>query len=305
MRKNINGILYATEYGKIVAEGIDPIEKKPLFHFFPGRYTYSIAFPSCNFMCQFCCNWEISQMIREKIPLPYTIATPEDVVGIAKQNNVNIISYTYTEPSIHIEFVRDVGILARKNKIKNVFVTNGYFTTEAVKVLKRFLDAATIDIKGNLNEEFYKKYINVHNPEKILDSILELKKAHIHIEITDLVVPKIGDDIESFRKLVKFVVENVDEETPFHILQFFPSYKLTNLPRTPMKTLLRHYEIAKQEGLKFVYIGNIQDSKYETTYCPNCGKPVIERKGVFLVKSNIDENGRCKFCGYKLPIITE
>ena len=305
VRKNIDGVLYASEYGKIVADGIDPIEKKPLFHFFPGSYTYSIAFPSCNFMCSFCCNWEISQMIREKIPLPYFRAKPEDVVRTAIENRTKIISYTYTEPSIHIEFIKDTGTLARKAGLKNVFVTNGYFTPEAVKIMKKFLDAATIDIKGNLNKKFYEKYINVYNPEKILETLLELKKHKIHLEITDLIIPKIGDDVENFRKLVKFIVDNLGDETPLHILQFFPSYKLTNLPRTPIKTLLKHYEIAKQEGLKFVYLGNVPGGKYENTYCPRCGKPVLERKGIFLVKSNIDERGRCKFCGYKLPIIME
>lgn len=302
VRKNENGTLKAIYYGKIIAENVDPIEKKPLFHFYPSHLSYSIALPSCNFACEFCCNYQISQCLRENFPFFVLEREPEEIVESAIKQNCFSISYTYTEPTIHIEFAKDVGKLARKKGLKNIFVTNGYLTPEAVKEISKFLDAATVDVKGNGDDEFYKKLMKVPSSQPIFDALLEMKRRKIHIEITDLVFPKYGDSIEKAKKLVKWIVDNLGPETPLHFIQFFPSYKILDLPRTPIETLEKHAKIAKEEGLKFVYIGNVPGHPLENTYCPNCGKAVIKRYSIYVLEWNLDDKNRCKYCKTKISI---
>jgi len=306
VRKNLNGKLFSLNYGKLISINVDPIEKKPLFHFLPGSDALSISSAGCNFKCSYCCNWQISQIYRNGMKkIVGENYEPEQIVNMAKERNCKSISYTYTEPTIFFEFCHDTGIIAKKQKIFNTFVTNGYATPEAVKLSKKFLDAATVDFKGNADPDFYRKEAAVPDIKPIFDCLLELKRNKIHIEVTDLTVPKIGDNQKSFKNLVKFIVDNLGPETPFHILRFYPAYRLTNLEDTPVKLLEKEADIAKKEGLKFVYIGNVAMHEMENTFCPNCKNIVIERLGFSIRKINLDKKNRCKFCGEKIPIVRD
>jgi len=298
VRKNVRGKLRLLVYSLPNAVSIDPIEKKPLFHFLPGSLALSIGTQGCNFACQFCQNYDLSQR-REIIGVKLT---PRQAVRMALDYGCKSVSYTYNEPTIFIEYAYDVGKLVRKKGLANTFVTNGYQTEEAIELMKEFLDAATVDFKGNGNPQFYLKYMSVPKEEEIYQTLLMMKEAGFHIEITDLVVPKIGDNLEDARKLVRWIVENLGEDTPVHFLRFFPHYLLNYLPPTPIETLEKHVEIAKEEGLKFVYIGNVPGHPLENTYCPSCGKAVIERYGIEIVGWHLDDNFRCKYCKHQLPI---
>jgi len=301
VRKNVNNKLMLLVHSLPNAINVDPIEKKPLYHFLPGCLSLSIGTQGCNFACKFCQNYDLSQR-KEIIGVKLT---PSQSVKMALDYGCQSISYTYNEPTIFIEYAYDVGKLARKKGLANTFVTNGYQTEEAIELMKKFLDAATVDFKGNGNPQFYLKYMSVPKEEEIYQTLLMMKEAKFHIEITDLVVPKIGDNLDDARKLVRWIVENLGENTPVHFLRFFPYYLLNNLPSTPIEILEKHAEIAKEEGLKFVYIGNVPGHPLENTYCPSCGKIVIGRYGIRVTYWYLDDNFRCKNCKHKLPIIGE
>jgi len=301
VRKNINGKLYSLVYGKAVSAAVDPIEKKPLFHFHPGSSVMSIATVGCNFRCKFCDNWVISQ--EEEIygkNLP-----PSRVVELALKYNCQGISYTYTEPTIFFEYAYETAKIAKEKGLFNTFVTNGYMTPEAIKTIATYLDAATVDFKGSANPEFYRKISAVPSVEPIFESLMEMKRQGIFIEITNLIVPKYGDSMEDLRKLAKWIVDNLGPETPFHILRFHPDYQLIDVPSTPLETLIKAREIALEEGLHYVYIGNVPGHEGENTYCPNCGELLIERYGFTILNWKITSNGKCPNCGYKLNIIGE
>jgi len=300
VRQNIDGKLFLLVYGKVATMHVDPIEKKPVFHFMPGSKFLSFGTTGCNFACAYCCNYDLSQ--RRKVE--GADITPEKIVELAKQHECDGIAYTYNEPTIFIEFAHDVGVIARKNGLKNIFVSNGYDTPETVKFMKDFLDSITIDIKGNAEQNFLRKYVGIPNSEPIFETLREIKnKTKIHIEITDLIIPKIGDDLKEAEKVCKWIVENLGEETSIQFLRFNPTYKLVDLPPTPVKTLEKHYEVAKKAGLKYVYLGNVPGHKFESTYCPNCNAVVIERFGFNITGWNLDEKNNCKFCGYPIPIV--
>jgi len=298
VRKNVKGKLMLLVHSLPNAVNIDPIEKKPLFHFLPGSLALSIGTQGCNFACQFCQNYDLSQR-REIIG---TKLTPSQAVRMALDYGCKSISYTYNEPTIFIEYAYEVGMLARKKGLANTFVTNGYETEEAIELMKKFLDAATVDFKANGNPNFYLKYMGVPKEEEIYQTLLLMKEAGFHIEITDLIIPRIGDSLEDAKRLVKWVLENLGEDTPIHFLRFFPYYKMDYLPPTPIETLEKHAKIAKEEGLKFAYIGNVPGHPLENTYCPSCGNPVIERYGIEVVGWHLDENFRCNYCKTKIPI---
>ncbi len=300
IRKNIGGELYLISYGVASALAIDPIEKKPLYHFHPGSRVLSISTTGCNWMCKYCQNYDISQR-REVSGTPLT---PEEVVRIALENKVDGISYTYNEPTVFAEYAKDIGILARKNGLFNTYVSNGYQSEVSVPYISSFLDAITVDFKGNANAEFGKKYIGIRDFEPVLRNLLHLKKMGLYLEITDLVVPipNIGDNVQDARSLARWIFENLGENTPLHFTRFHPDYHMMDVPPTPVETLRAHYKAAKEEGLKFVYIGNVPGDPLENTYCPRCGNPVIERYGFSIVKKQVDSEGRCKFCGESLNI---
>ncbi|AEM38947.1 Radical SAM domain protein [Pyrolobus fumarii 1A] len=301
VRKNIGGKLYTLVYGLLTAMNLDPIEKKPLYHFEPGSGVLSISTVGCNFFCQFCQNWEISQSRLEK-GLYGKYVPPEEVVEKAKLVGADGIAYTYNEPNIFFEYLYDVAKLAKKEGLYNVMVTNGYWTPEAIRELGNLMDGATVDFKGGGNPEFYKKFMGVPDPSPIYDAILEMKRQGWWIEITNLVVPKYGDKEEDIRRLARWIVENLGPETPFHLLRFHPDYKITWLSPTPVETIERLAKVAMEEGLKHVYIGNVPGHPLEHTYCPNCGEKVIERMGFYILAWRLKEDNRCPRCGYKLNI---
>jgi len=298
VRYNHGGRLYTLVYGVLTAANSDPIEKKPLMHFNPGACVFSISTAGCNFYCRFCQNWVLSQTRRDR--LFGELYEPEEVVAEAKRSGCQGISYTYNEPTIFYEFMYDTAKIAKKEGLFNTMVTNGYMTPEAIREIAPYIDAATVDFKGGGNPEFYRKFIGVLKPELIYESLLEMKRAGWWIEVTNLVVPKYGDSEEDLRKLARWIVENLGDETPFHLLRFHPEYLLTDVPPTPVSTLEKLAKIAKEEGLKHVYIGNVWGHELEHTYCPRCGLLVVKRMGFYITEWKLKEGFTCPRCGYKL-----
>jgi pyruvate formate lyase activating enzyme len=301
VRKNVGGRLYTYVYGLLTAANLDPIEKKPLFHFNPGSAVFSISTPGCNFFCQFCQNWEISQS-RLESGLYGEYYPPEEVVGEAKRLGADGISYTYNEPTIFYEYMHDVSRLAKREGLFNTMVTNGYMTPEALDELRPYLDAATVDFKASGDPGFYRKFMGVPDPEPVKQALVEMKRKGIHVEVTDLIVPKVGDSREEFRKLAGWIAENLGDEVPLHLLRFHPHYKMVDYPPTDVGTLEEMAAIAKSAGLKHVYIGNVWGHPLESTYCPKCGAKLVERVGFFITKWNLTEDNRCPVCGAKVSI---
>ena len=300
IRGNKNGKLDLFVYGKVIAGHVDPIEKKPVIHYYPGSKIFSIATTGCNWLCRYCQNSDISQ--RRKVE--GVDMTPDEVVNTAIKYGAQGIAYTYNQPSIFIEFARDCGIAARKKGLMNIFVSNGYDTPETVKMMGEFLDAITVDFKGSAEPEFTRKFIGVPDPKPIFDTLLEIRdKTKIHVEITDLIVPKVGDNLEYARKLSKFIYDEFGPEMPIHFLRFHPDYKMMDYEPTPVKTLEKHYQVAKEEGLKYVYLGNVPGHPWEHTYCSQCNKIVVKRFGFDIHEWNMDKDNKCKFCGNQIPII--
>ena len=299
IRGNEDGKLQLYAYGKVISGHIDPIEKKPVIHYWPGSKIYSIATTGCNWLCKYCQNSDISQ--RRKIE--GIDMTPEDVANTAVKYGAHGIAYTYNEPSIFIEFARDCGVAARKKGLFNAFVSNGYDTPETVKMMGEFLDCITVDFKGSAEPEFTRKFIGVPDPQPIFDSLLEIRdKTNIHVEITDLIVPEVGDSLVYAKKLSKFVYDEFGPEMPIHFLRFHPDYKMMEYPSTQVETLEKHYEVAKSQGLKYVYLGNVPGHKWEHTYCSACNKIVVKRYGFDIQEWHLDDNNRCEYCSNLIPI---
>lgn len=295
VRENRDGTLYSLVYGKAIAENVDPIEKKPLFHFYPGSKSFSIATVGCNFRCGHCQNYDISQMpIDQKLILGKDLL-PEQVVKLARETGCQSISYTYTEPTIFGEYAYDTAKLAAKEGIKNVFVTNGYITEEALRIIAPYLDAANVDLKA-FTEDFYRKVCHARL-QPVLDALRLYKELGIWIEVTTLVIPNYNDSESELRQIAEFV-RSLGEETPWHVSQFYPTYHLLDQPRTPVKTLRRAREIGLEAGLRYVYEGNVP-GEGESTFCHNCGKPVIKRHG-FSVLSYDVKDSRCIYCGTEM-----
>jgi len=247
-----------------------------------------------------CQNFDISQ--RRKVE--GLDASPEQVVAMAKKYRSHGIAYTYNEPTIFMEYAHDIGVAARREGLINIFVTNGFWTPDTVQMAKDFLDCATVDFKGSGEKGFVQRYIGIPDSQPIFDTLLEIRdKTKIHLEVTDLIVPEIGDNLDAARRLSRFVYENLGPETPIHFLRFHPDYRLMHLPWTPVETLERHCQVAKEEGLRYVYIGNVTGHPYEHTYCPGCGKVVVERRGYDIVDWRLDDQNRCPDCGYAINII--
>lgn len=295
VRENREGILYSLVYGKLIAINIDPIEKKPLFHFFPGSASYSVATVGCNMKCLHCQNYSISQYPRKHRDIPGEAYTAQEVVKEAKSSACKSISYTYTEPTIFLEFAYDCMTLAHKERIKNVFVSNGYMTEEVCRFIAPYLDGINIDLKGD--SEFYKKICSA-KLEPVLNNIRLLRSLGVWVEVTTLIIPKLNDSVDFLREVAKFLV-SVDPAIPWHVTQFYPTYQLVDRGRTPVETLRKAREIGLSEGLKYVYTGNIPGEGGENTYCPNCKNLIIERFGYFISKINIRDS-KCTFCGNQI-----
>lgn len=292
VRENRGGILQSLVYGKIIARHVDPIEKKPLFHFYPGSRSYSIATVGCNFRCMHCQNYEISDYPKEHPDIPGTDMTPEEVVREAEAAGCESISYTYTEPTVFMEFAYDCARLAHKRGIRNVFVSNGYTSPEAARVMAPYLDANNIDLKGD--DQFYKKVVGARL-QPVLDTIKLMKDLGVWVEITTLIIPTYNDSDEFLQWAAEFI-KSVDPAMPWHVTQFYPTHNLMDQPRTPVGTLRRAREIGIRAGLKYVYEGNVPGEGGENTYCPACGGLLIERIGFSLRSIKMKESG-CSLCG--------
>lgn len=290
-RENREGTLYSIVYGRPVAVHVDPIEKKPFFHFLPGTTAFSLATAGCNMRCSFCQNWEISQVDPGEVRAPYV--APVELVAQAKQGGCASIAYTYTEPTIFYEYMLETAVLAKEQGIKNVMHSNGFINEEPLRRLARYLDAANIDLKG-CTEEYYASMAQ-GSLEPVLRSLKILKEEGVHIEITNLLVPGYNDDAASVTALCSWIKENLGDEVPVHFSRFFPMYKLLNLQPTPVESVERAVRIAKAAGLKYVYVGNVGGHGGEDTVCPVCGTTVIDRKGNFVLDNKI-KDGKCPFC---------
>ncbi len=299
VRENRKGILYTLVYGKPVAVHIDPIEKKPLFHVYPASKAFSIATAGCNLACKFCQNWQISQAFPEDIPVDTML--PEAIVNAAKRAGCKTIAYTYTEPTIFYEYMLDIAKLAHKAGIKNVMHTAGFINEKPLREICKYIDAANVDLKGP--DEFYQQ-LCLGRRDDVLRTLKILKEEGVWLEITYLLVPTLNDSTEYIRKTSQWIKDNLGTDVPLHISRFRPTYRLTNLSPTPTSTLERARQIAIDAGLQYVYIGNIPGHKAETTYCPKCGKPIIERMGYTVLSYKI-KDGKCKYCGEKIEGIWE
>ncbi len=292
VRENRDGTLYSLVYGKVISMNIDPIEKKPLFHFLPGSTSFSIATVGCNFHCKHCQNYEISQYPRErKFSIPGSDMSPEDIVNTALKYNCESISYTYTEPTIFFEFAYDCAKLAHEKGMKNVFVSNGYTGQEATRLISPYLHGNNIDLKGS--DKFYKEICGAKlNPVK--ETIKLMKELGVWVEVTTLVIPDHNDSEKDLTDIAEFI-RSVDHSIPWHVTQFYPTYKLNDKPRTPVEKLRQAREIGFKAGLKYVYEGNVPGEGGENTYCPSCKGILIKRFGYTIQENNI-KDGKCPKC---------
>jgi len=294
-RKNVKGELISLTYGKPVSLAIDPIEKKPFFHFYPGTQVFSLGTAGCNLHCNFCQNWQISQVSPEKVP-NYEISS-EEIVKKAIGSGSKSIAFTYNEPIVFYEMMLETAKLAKHKGLRTVMVTNGYINTEPLEELAEYIDAANVDLKAFTNK-FYSKYTGA-TLEPVLNSLKTLKRKGVFLEVTNLLIPGANDSEKEITELCKWIKKNLGEETPLHFSRFFPAYKLKNVPPTPVETLKMAKKIAEKVGLKNVYIGNVITEGGENTICPKCGEIVIERER-YIVKNNRLENGKCPKCGKEI-----
>ncbi|MFT4303473.1 MAG: AmmeMemoRadiSam system radical SAM enzyme [Candidatus Woesearchaeota archaeon] len=317
VRQNIDGELMVLVYGNAVGVAIDPIEKKPLYHFLPGKEVFSFGTIGCNFQCSFCQNWDISQksieiknkLMKEKKTeqLDFEIGkygyklSPQNIVKECLENNVDIIAYTYNEPTIFAEYVLDTAKLAKKSGIKNMFVSNGYESIELLKEMKDVIDAVNIDLKS-FNQEFYREICKA-DLKPVLDTIKTIHKLGIWMEITTLIIPSKNDSENELKKIAEFIA-GIDCNIPWHISAFHPMYKMNDIPSTKLKILEKAFLIGKKAGLKYVYIGNVINNEKSNTYCSNCNKLLIKRDYFKAEFMKIKEN-KCSHCDFEIKGVWE
>lgn len=299
-RENRGGTLYTLAYGNPCAVHVDPIEKKPLFHVLPATGVFSIATGGCNLRCKNCQNWQISQKRPEDVQ-SYELF-PEQVVREALAKNCRSIAYTYSEPIAFYEYMYDTAKLARENNILNLWITAGYINPEPLSQLCKYIDAANVDLKG-FDDRFYAENCG-GTLEPVLETLKVLKREKVWFEITNLVIPTVSDDMGMIRRMCEWIHDNLGGDYPLHFSRFTPMYQLANLSPTPKEALVEARKIAIDCGLDYVYIGNVRTDEGQNTYCPKCGKMVIERKGFFVGENNVDD-GACKFCGEKIAGVWE
>jgi pyruvate formate lyase activating enzyme len=292
VRKNVHGMLYTLVYGRTISQHVDPVEKKPLYHFYPGSRAYSMATPGCNFRCQWCQNADIAHMPRERGLIAGYEATPEQIVADARASDSRSIAYTYTEPTIFFEYAYDTARLAHAAGIANIYVTNGYMTTEMLETFHPYLDAANVDLKA-FRQKTYNRYVGA-GLGPVLDAMKAMKRLGIWLEVTTLVVPGLNDDPAELRDAARFVAQELGAETPWHLSRFFPTYHMTDRPPTPIETLRRAWEIGLDEGLHYVYLGNVAGES--NTTCHQCGQLLIRRSGYWIAENHV-RDGRCPTCG--------
>lgn len=296
VRQNRDGTLYTHAYGKVVAANIDPVEKKPLYHFLPGSTTFSVAARGCNFRCGFCQNWQISQASeRKKSDLPDRELAPADIVRQAEAHGCRSISYTYTEPTIFFEYAYETARLANQAGILNVFVTNGFMTPEALDAVKPYLDACNVDLKS-FRDAFYKKVCN-GRLQPVLDSIRHMKSLGIWVEVTTLIIPGSNDAEDELGDIARFIAQT-DQDIPWHVSRFHPDYQFTETDPTPLPVMENAYALGKAAGLRYIYLGNVA-GKSNDSQCPHCLQTIVRRKG-YQASSRLTKEGCCPQCGARI-----
>ena len=300
VRKNIGGGIVCTTYALPCSMNIDPVEKKPLFHFLPGLPILSVATTGCNLHCKQCQNWQISQ--AESFAPPMSEVLPEGIVQMAKKRGCPAIAYTYTEPLVSYEYTYDCCKAAAKEDIKNVFVTAAYINPGPLRDICQYVDAANVDLKS-FSDDFYREVCDA-SLAPVLKALRIMKEYGVMLEVTNLIIPTLNDSEGETKELCDWVAKHLGVETPLHFSRFFPQNQLKHLPPTPVNTVLRACEIARSAGLQYVYVGNMQSDECENTYCPDCGKLVIERHG-YVIRKNRVASGVCPDCHARIPGVWE
>lgn len=296
IRINIDGKLRAVTFGYPVAVHEDPVEKKPFYHYFPGKKILSLATVGCNMHCKNCQNWEISQANPEDVEAYHL--PPADLVSVALRRNIPLIAYTYTEPLVYYEYTYECAELAKAKGLRSAIVTAGYCNDAPARALFKVIDAMTLDIKA-FDESFYREVCG-GGLKPVLNTLVIAKEEGVWVEVSNLVIPNMSDNMTKIRDLVRWVRENLGKDTPLHFLRFHPQHLLRNLPPTPVSTLERAWEVAKEEGMDYVYLGNVPGHETEDTKCPHCQKGIIIRDGYYLRELFVSDDGTCKFCGGKI-----
>ncbi|MDP6778090.1 MAG: AmmeMemoRadiSam system radical SAM enzyme [Candidatus Latescibacteria bacterium] len=294
VRHNRDGRLETSVFGQAISQNADPVEKKPLYHFYPSSLAYSIATPGCNLRCAWCQNWDISQMPREGRQVSGRKVAPEDILRGALDTGCRIIAYTYTEPTIFFEYTYEIARLAHDSGLANAYVTNGYMTEDMLEALHPYLDGANVDLKA-FRDSTYRKHTGARL-QPVLEALCAMGRLRVWVEVTTLIIPGVNDGSDELRDLVRFIVGELGVDTPWHISRFFPTYKMADGVPTPPETMRRAREIGLAEGLRYVYLGNFSDPDGQDTACPGCGRILIRRCG-FGVSENRISGGGCPDCG--------
>ncbi len=298
VRQNLGGTLYSLNYDKICAANPDPIEKKPLFHFQPGTRSYSVATMGCNFQCEFCQNWQISQAALGGAQVDGQAVSAEQIVSAAVRSGCSSMAYTYTEPTIFMELCADCGRLAKQKGLANVFVSNGYMTREAVDFASDWLDGINVDLKA-FNDEYYRRLCKARL-QPVLDTIAYIaRQTEIWMEVTTLLIPGENDSEDELKQLADFLVREAGPDVPWHISRFHPQYQYTEARSTPTESLRRAEQIGKDAGLRYVYLGNCPGTQSESTFCYKCGQMLIERAGFRIITNDIQDS-KCPQCGTEI-----
>jgi len=297
VKVNKSGILYTNVYGKTITQNIDPIEKKPLYHFYPCSKAYSIATAGCNFHCRFCQNWDISQITNNEILKSGLQATPEQIVLNAKESGCENIAYTYTEPTIFFEYSYDTACVAHEAGLNNIYITNGYMTTEMLDMISPYLDAVNVDLKA-FRDKTYRRIIGARL-QPVLENLKKIRQLGIWLEVTSLIIPGVNDDPVEIREMANFIANELGQDVPWHISRFFPAYKMKDIPATPLQTLQMAKKIGLEAGLYYVYLSNVKSDGDMDTKCPQCGYLLIERSYFGMMVNNIQEN-HCPNCGMNI-----
>lgn len=295
VRENRSGVLETLVYDKIIAVHVDPIEKKPLFHFYPGSLAFSIGTVGCNFRCRFCQNADIAQMATDNNGrIEGRVYSPKQLVDAAIRSGSKTIAYTYTEPTVFFELVYDTARLAHEKGLYNVLVTNGYMSGTALDTIGEYIDGANVDLKA-FSDDFYKKFCSA-GIEPVKETLRNMKKVGIIVEVTTLLIPGLNDDPDELKELASFILNNLSADTPWHVSRFHPTYRLTDREPTPVESLMAAWRIGRDAGLKYVYTGNVPGLETESTLCPGCGDVLISRQG-FYVEKNLIRESACPKCG--------
>ncbi len=303
MYRNQDGVLYNMNYARASSVAVDPIEKKPLFHFFPGSLAFSIGGWGCNFHCEDCQNWQISCPAIDEPWQGSRDIQPQEAIDLAKQNNCQGLAWTYNEPTMWFEYTLDSAKLAKENDLYTVYVTNGYTSPEALDTIGPYLDAWRVDVKG-FTDSLYQKLARIPRWQGILEVAKRAKdKWHMHVEVVTNIIPTMNDDDEQLEGIANWIRDELGELTPWHVTRFYPQHNMMDLPPTPVSTLEHAFDIGHKAGLKFIYAGNIPGHSSESTVCYSCGKLVVQRFG-YNTKVIGLEDSQCKFCGAELNFRT-